>query len=30
MQFFLGIFLFVIVLPLVDRRIPWPKSKGRT
>ncbi len=28
MQFFLGILLFVIVLTLVDRRIPWPKPKA--
>ena len=27
MQFFLGVFLFVVVVGLVDMRVPWPKAK---
>jgi hypothetical protein len=29
MQFFLGIFLFVAVVGLIDRRVPWPKPRNR-
>lgn len=28
MQFFIGIFLFVVVLGAADTRVPWPKSEG--
>lgn len=28
MQFVLGIFLFVIVVGLIDLRVPWPKSRS--
>ncbi len=27
MVFIAGVFLFVVVLGLVDRRLPWPSSK---
>lgn len=26
MQFILGVFLFVVVVGLVDARVPWPKA----
>ena len=26
MQFIVGVFLFVAVAGLVDRRLPWPKA----
>jgi hypothetical protein len=26
-QFFLGVFLYVVVVGLVDMRVPWPKAK---
>ena len=29
MQFFLGIILFVVVLGIMDARLPWPSGKGR-
>jgi hypothetical protein len=25
-QFFLGVFIFVVVVGLVDLRVPWPKA----
>jgi hypothetical protein len=25
MQFILGVFLFVVVVGLIDQRIPWPR-----
>ena len=28
MQFILGVFLFVIVVGLVDLRVPWPKARN--
>jgi hypothetical protein len=27
MQFIIGVILFVIVLGLIDRRLPWPTAK---
>lgn len=27
MGFFVGVFLFVVVAGLVDRRLPWPSVK---
>ena len=27
MQFLLGVFLFVVVVGLIDLRVPWPKPK---
>jgi len=27
-QFFLGIFLFAVVVGLVDARVPWPKVRA--
>jgi hypothetical protein len=27
-QFFLGVFLFVVVVGLVDLRVPWPKARS--
>jgi hypothetical protein len=27
MAFIAGIFLFVVVIGLVDRRLPWPSAK---
>lgn len=27
MQFILGVVLFVVVVGLADRRIPWPKPR---
>ena len=27
MQFVLGVFLFVVVVGMVDRRVPWPKPR---
>lgn len=29
MQFLLGVFLFVIVVGLVDARVPWPRPRQR-
>ena len=29
MQFILGVFLFVVVVGLVDARVPWPKAGSR-
>jgi hypothetical protein len=29
MQFFLSVFLFAVVVGLIDRRVPWPKP-GKT
>ena len=29
MQFLLGVFLFVVVVGLIDRRVPWPKARRR-
>jgi hypothetical protein len=29
MAFLGGIFLFVVVVGLVDRRLPWPSAKHR-
>jgi len=29
MQFIAGVVLFVVVVGLVDRRLPWPSAKGR-
>lgn len=29
MQFLLGVFLFVVVVGLIDARVPWPKAKKR-
>ena len=29
MAFILGIVFFVIVVGLVDRRLPWPSAKNR-
>jgi len=28
-QFLLGVFLFVIVVGLVDLSVPWPKARNR-
>lgn len=28
MQFFLGMFLFVVVLGVADARLPWPSIEG--
>jgi hypothetical protein len=28
-QFFLAIFLFVVVVGLIDLRVPWPKARRR-
>jgi hypothetical protein len=28
MQFVLGVFLFVVVVGLVDLRVPWPKARN--
>jgi hypothetical protein len=32
MQFILGVFLFVVVVGLIDARVPWPRARkgGRT
>jgi hypothetical protein len=30
MQFVLGVFLFVVVLGVLDARLPWPKAKDRS
>jgi hypothetical protein len=27
-QFILGVFLFVVVVGLVDLRVPWPKARN--
>jgi hypothetical protein len=27
MQFFLGVFLFVVVVGLIDLGVPWPKPR---
>lgn len=27
-QFILGVFLFVVVVGLVDMRVPWPKARN--
>jgi hypothetical protein len=27
-QFVLGVFLFVIVVGLIDLRVPWPKARN--
>jgi hypothetical protein len=27
-QFFLGLFLFVAVVGLIDLRVPWPKARN--
>ena len=27
MQFIIGVFLFVVVVGLADRRLPWPAAK---
>ena len=27
MQFLLAVFLFVVVVGLLDARVPWPKAK---
>jgi hypothetical protein len=29
MGFIIGVILFVVVLGLVDRRLPWPSAKNR-
>lgn len=29
MQFVLGVFLFVVVVGVLDARVPWPKPKNR-
>jgi len=29
MAFIAGVFLFVVVVGLVDRRLPWPSAKDR-
>ena len=29
MVFIAGTFLFVVVVGLVDRRLPWPSAKGQ-
>jgi hypothetical protein len=29
MQFVLGVFLFVVVVGVLDTRVPWPKPKDR-
>ena len=29
MAFFGGVFLFVVVLGLVDRRLPWPSARRK-
>jgi hypothetical protein len=29
MSFVAGVFLFVVVVGLVDRRLPWPPAKHR-
>lgn len=29
MQFILGVLLFVVVVGLVDARVPWPKPQKR-
>ena len=29
MAFFAGVVLFVVVVGLVDRRLPWPSAKHR-
>jgi len=28
-QFFLGVFLFVVIVGLADLRVPWPKARNR-
>jgi hypothetical protein len=30
MSFIAGVFLFVVVVGLVDRRLPWPPAKHQT
>ena len=27
MQFIIGVFLFVVVAGLIDRRLPWPRPE---
>jgi hypothetical protein len=27
MQFLLGVFLFVVVVGVIDARVPWPKAR---
>ena len=29
MQFLVGVVLFVVVVGLVDRRVPWPSARQR-
>jgi hypothetical protein len=29
MQFVLGVFIFVVVVGVLDARLPWPKAKDR-
>jgi hypothetical protein len=30
MSFILGTVLFVVVIGILDARLPWPRSKGRS
>jgi len=29
MQFILGVFLFVVVVGIIDARLPWPDSRPK-